>query len=175
MAKTNVRNWKISQRGNEVGFLCPGVGTFWAQIRSGRSARIQRFLSNLFVVGSGHPRYEMLVRGWTVSLEEKFGDQEERYSGIKYLTFTQNPRVPGVCLEFFRKIPPKELFDDIRRELGEGPEVVQEPAKKSRPKVGAGKPKPSPRKRKPTTTKKRVRKAAPKKSATATKVVAKSE
>lgn len=118
MAKANARRWKLSQSTHSIGFFCPGVGTFWAAIKSGRSARIHRFISNLFTVRPTHPRYERFCRGWTARLDPRYGDQEKRYGGIKFLTL-KDPTLggPGVVLEFIRKIPPMLLIEDLEREL----------------------------------------------------------
>jgi len=156
MGKELIRRWKVTQSQHGVGLYCPGVGIYWTVIKFGRSARIHRFLANLFNVSPGHPRYEKFVRGWTVSLEGKFGDQEKLYGGIKYLTFFEKPDRPGVALEFTRKIPPMVLLDDLKKEL-----LQEDP-----------KPKPKP---KPKRKRKSRKKSPAKAGAKAADVVAKSE
>lgn len=140
------RYWKISQTDRGIGFFCPGLGTFWATIKAGRSARIHRFLANLFSVKPSHPRHDRFVKGWTAGLEPKFGDQQEKFGGIRYLTFWEKEDRPGVVVEFIRKLPPVELLEDIALWIGTEEE----------------KPKPKPK-----------RKRAPRKKKTSTKVEAK--
>lgn len=157
MAKANARRWKISQRVGSVSFFCAGVGHYHAGFHAGRSARIHRFLSNLFRVRPTHPQYERHVRGWTVGMEERYGDQT-KYGGIKYLTFfsPEAKAKPGVCLVFTRKIPPLFLFDDLKAQLEQvdpEPETIGE--------VHEPEPKPKPK-----------RKRAPRKKKTSTKVEA---